>query len=223
MAKFLAVSPLTDVRGTLGALVFKMSRYGPVVYPRTGHRKRGTTQTGERRRAFSFLSNAWKDTLTQSERDTWTSLPPVHPWKRYVFRSPMLPGYNRYLQYNLLRRLIRVPLFVRAPASPRRAITPYNEIISQVPNKIPVGWSQTQILADQDGIVTVSWPFQDSHVSPRVWSRQTFHTHGPKVGWETYRISQPYLRPSWVEVRLTLLDDNLLQSLPYVFHLWCPA
>lgn len=223
MAKFLAVSPITDVRGTLGALVFKMSRYGPVVYLRSGHRKRGSTQTNERRRAFAFLSKAWKDTLSIDQRNMWTSLPPIHPWKRYVFRAPMLPGYNRYLQYNLSRQLIGVPLFTLPPASPRRALTPVHEIISQPANKIPVNWGAPALAADQDAIVTVSWPVTASQLHPRTWSRQTFHTHGPAAGWVTYRISQPYLRPSWNIITVTLLDDDLLQSLPYVFRLWCPA
>lgn len=223
MAKFLAPAHIADVRGKLGGLIFKMSRYGLVAYPRTYRPPRDTTVTRLFKTDFSYLADQWHNSLTIAQREAWNRHSAPSPWSRHLSRPQTLSGYQCYIQHNLLRRRIRVPLFTIPPVSRGRAKIPENEIISQVPNKVPIAWSHTQILADQDAYVTISWPFYDSQLHPRVWARQTYHTHGPKIGWETYRINQPYLRPSWVEVRATLLDDNLLNSLPYVFHLWCPA
>lgn len=223
MARFVASTLIADVRGSLGGLTFKMSRYGPVLYPRTYRPPRARQETRDFRQDFSYLADLWHNTLTIAQRNAWNRHSAPSPWSRHLARPQTLSGYQCYIQHNLLRQRIAIPLFTLPPADHSRAPIPWQTIISQAPNKVPISWSNPPIAADQDAIVTISWPFYDSQVHPRVWARQTYHTHGPKVGWETYRIDPPYLRPSWVEVRATLLDDNHLNSLPYVYHLWCPA
>ena len=89
--------------GTRGDTTFARNRYGQISYPWISHvpfNPRTPLQMHVRKN-FAAISARWRQ-LTEAQRQLWLRAGPQHQTRMRLGRGP-LPGYNYFVQINVLR------------------------------------------------------------------------------------------------------------------------
>lgn len=173
-------SPLVaDMRGPIGATVFKRTRTGPVAQRRARGRKISTPAQTTIRATVARLAAVWRS-LEPGARAKWIRYAAT---LRNTFRPERLPGlanpYNLFIAYNAPSVALGAGVAEAPPSSvgfnpPMRLTTTFYSL-----TLIGLNFNIDPLYSGDTCLVYFSRPFRRSQTNPRTWTSQTTRFVGP--------------------------------------------
>ncbi len=107
----LFTSPIfSKASGSQGGTTFSHNRYGMYTRQRSTPVNPSSPRQQSHRAALQLLTERWRETLTQQQRDGWEIYGDNVVMKNKVGEDVFLPGVNHYLRSNLARVISGAPI-----------------------------------------------------------------------------------------------------------------
>lgn len=96
-------SIVADIRGSIGEEVYGRNPGGIFVRARTPPSQPPSDERDERQAAWKAISEAWSDTLSEPQRDTWRAYGQANPLPDRFGRPKLMSGICHFLRCNAQR------------------------------------------------------------------------------------------------------------------------
>lgn len=189
MATFRSSGITGGITGSVLGLTFRTSRGRGIIQSKPNQRRYKSSRQITTNKNFAAIAARWLHTLTSAQRAAWERYAQCHPLPFHTRRTAKMPGYNAYLQHNIVSVMAGHGFLDTAPA--------YANILPifghgwgwNPSNRIFVNWGAVGIPAGTTILLSLSHPFPASQASPRITFRQHWTQAGPKTGYGEYYIS----------------------------------
>lgn len=129
---------LTASSGSVGDLVFSRNQHGPYTRARTSPTDPASALQLAVRAALTGLVNAWKNTLTQTERKSWDAFALAVRTRTALGRSTNAGGLGMYIRANVPRIQAAAPALPRVDQAPTlftsAPFTPITRLVLNIVN-----------------------------------------------------------------------------------------
>jgi len=115
---------ITDIRGSIGGTTFARNRSGMYARTRVKPIDPSSTRQQSVRNAVAACQTAWRDTLTQAQRDGWDNVGAVGGGTGALGDQIRLTGIQAYIRVNVIVLLAGLAAFATAPALPYHTALP---------------------------------------------------------------------------------------------------
>lgn len=121
MAKIKTGPLVAEASGSVGGTVFSRNRYGQYTRQRRVPVNPNTAAQGAIRNAFTYITQYWRDTLTQAQRDGWERYAQATPISDVFGDSQILAGNVMFCRFNVHWYRTKSAVVAAAPPSPGEA------------------------------------------------------------------------------------------------------
>lgn len=166
MALFTPGPAVSEVRGSSGGTVFSRNRFGAYLRGRTVPINPNTSRQVAARDRFNTLATAWRDVLTQGERDAWDTYAAETNWINVLGQVVNLTGLNHFVRSNNFRLiaakapLTAAPVIFGLPAQEDG----WSHAVDSVAQQITVTYTFAADVDDQDYFFYQGTPIDASRV-----------------------------------------------------------
>lgn len=155
MAKILYGPMIAEARGKLGGSVFSRNSYGGYIRAKTSPVQPRTPEQMSIRAAFTAISQAWRNTLSTTQRAAWDDYAKQTPMSDRFGNKILLTGATMFLRYNTAMVIVLASPLLVAPTLPGEAAMPNATLTGTVAAGVNIS-AFTPTLAEGDNVAVYS-------------------------------------------------------------------
>ncbi len=148
---------ITDIRGSVGGVVFSRNRSGAIARQRTTPINPKTALQSAIRAILSFVSQLWRTGTTAAQKTDWATYAANVPAKNKLGEVIRLSGFNQFVKSNTVLKAAGIPEIAAAPivfTLPGEDPT-YLTVVSVAAQALAITFDDARAWASEDGAALV--------------------------------------------------------------------